>query len=75
MVAAASFVVVVAGLRAATQLILPFLVSVFLAITSLPLLNWLHRKKVPPPLAILLTVMAAVAVMAVMVLVVRQSVN
>ena len=75
LVAAASFVVVVAGLRAATQLILPFLVSVFLAIISLPLLNWLHRKKVPPPLAILLTVMAAVAVMAVMVLVVRQSVN
>ena len=75
LVAAASFVVVVAGLRAATQLILPFLVSVFLAIISLPLLNWLHRKKVPPPLAIVLTVMAAVAVMAVMVLVVRQSVN
>ena len=75
LVAAASFVVVVAGLRAATTLILPFLVSVFLAIISLPLLNWLHRKKVPPPLAILFTVMAAVAVMAVMVLVVRQSVN
>ena len=71
----ASLIVVVAGLRAATQLILPFLVSIFLAIISLPLMAWLQRKRVPPALAILCTVMTAITVLAVMVLVVSGSVN
>jgi AI-2 transport protein TqsA len=71
----ASLVVVVAGLRAASQLILPFLVSLFIAILSLPLLSWLQSRKVPTGLAVLATVAADVAVLAGLGLLVGGSVN
>jgi AI-2 transport protein TqsA len=59
---AASFVIVVAGLKAASSLILPFLVAIFLAMVSLPLLNWLQRKGIPTPIAVLITVVVVFAV-------------
>ena len=62
LVAAACLVVVVAGLRSAAPLILPFLVAVFLAIVSMPLMGWLQRWRVPRPLAVLGTVLTAVAI-------------
>ena len=61
---AASFIVVVAGLRAASALLLPFLVSVFLALISLPLLYWLKRVKIPNGLAVLLTMLTVIAMLA-----------
>jgi len=60
---AASLVVVIAGIKAASSLILPFLVALFLAMVTLPLLNWLQRMKIPKPLAVLVTVLVAVAVL------------
>ena len=62
MVIAASFVVVVAGLKAAASLILPFLVALFLAMVSLPLLNWLQSKGIPTPVAVLVTLVVVFAV-------------
>ena len=56
----ACFVVIVAGLKAAGTLILPFLLALFLAILTLPLLAWL-RQRMPDGLAVCLTVLAAVA--------------
>lgn len=52
----ASLVVVIAGMRAAAPILLPFLLALFLAILNLPLLGWLRRKGVPSPLAVLVTV-------------------
>ncbi|MBL8851213.1 MAG: AI-2E family transporter [Planctomycetaceae bacterium] len=52
LVGLAAFVVVVAGMRAAAELIVPFLLSVFLAILSTPVLAWLRRRGVPRPLAL-----------------------
>ncbi len=75
LVAAASLIIVIAGLRAAAPLILPFLIAVFLAVISVPFLNWLLVKKVPKPLAVLSTILAAVGVIAVLALVVGRSVN
>lgn len=75
LVAAACLVVVVAGLRSAAPLILPFLVAVFLAIVSVPLMGWLQRWRVPRPLAVLGTVLTAVAIIGVLGLVVGGSVN
>jgi AI-2 transport protein TqsA len=49
----AGLVVVIAGLRAATPILLPFLFSLFLAILTLPLAEWLQRRRLPPVLAIL----------------------
>ena len=75
LVGAASMVVIVAGLRAAQQLVLPFLIAVFLAVVSAPLMNWLQRQKVPKPFAVLCTILTAVGVIAVLGLVVGRSVN
>ena len=75
LVVAASTIVVIAGLREAGQLVLPFLTAVFLAVISLPVMAWLQRKKVPTPLAVLSTVAAAAGVVGVLGVVVGQSVN
>ncbi|MCB1229020.1 MAG: AI-2E family transporter [Verrucomicrobiae bacterium] len=56
LLALACFVIVVTGLRAAGELFLPVLLGLFLAVLSLPVLNWLVRKRVPRALAIFLTV-------------------
>jgi AI-2 transport protein TqsA len=62
LVAAASFVIVVAGLRAASNVILPFLLSLLLAIASYPLLAWLRRVKVPAWLAVAITLITVLVV-------------
>ena len=59
---AASLVVVIAGLKAASSLLLPFLVALFLAMVSLPLLNWLQGWKIPTPVAVLITIVVLIAV-------------
>jgi predicted PurR-regulated permease PerM len=60
---AASLVVIVAGIRFAASLLLPFLIAFFLAMVSLPLLNWLQSKRIPTILAMLITVIVVVAVL------------
>ncbi|MFN2316632.1 MAG: AI-2E family transporter [Gemmatimonadales bacterium] len=49
----ASVIVVVAGLRAAVPLFTPFALAVFIAIVSLPTLQFLRRFRLPTGLAIL----------------------
>ncbi len=75
LVAAACIVIVIAGLRAAAALILPFLIAVFLAVVNVPLMNWLVRLRVPKPLAVLLTVLAVASVIGILVALLAQSVN
>ena len=47
----------IAGLRAAASVILPFLIALFLAMVSLPLFNWLRHKRMPAPLAVVVTLL------------------
>ena len=55
LIAAASLVVVVAGMRAASTIINPFLLSVFLASLCAPPLFWLQRqRRVPNGLAVVI---------------------
>ena len=72
---AASVVVVIAGLRQAGQLVLPFLTAVILAVVSFPVMAWLRHRQVPTPLAVLMTVAAAAAVVSVLGVVVGRSVT
>lgn len=72
---AAAFIIVVAGLREAGQILLPFLVAVFLAMVSLPVMLWLQNRRVPTALAVLSTVSAAAGVVSVFGAVVGQSVS
>ena len=75
LVGTASFVVVIAGLQAAAALVQPFLIAIFLAVVNIPLMNWLQRKRVPRPLAVLCTILTAVAIIGVLVAVVGRSVT
>jgi AI-2 transport protein TqsA len=70
----ASVVVVVAGLRAAAPILLPFFLALFLAILSLPIMLWLQRRGVPTGLAIVLAVLVDVAIFGVIILLATQSV-
>jgi AI-2 transport protein TqsA len=52
LIAAASLVIVVAGMRAASAIINPFLIAVFVATLCAPPLFWLQRQGVPNGLAV-----------------------
>lgn len=56
MINVAAFIVIVAGLKAATQLLVPFLLAVFIAVLCAPMMIWLKAKKVPSILSVLLVV-------------------
>ncbi|MHC5118854.1 MAG: AI-2E family transporter [Planctomycetota bacterium] len=62
LITAAAFVVIVAGMRAAIEIIIPFLLAVFLAIICTPALFWLKNRGISTVFAILivsLVIMAA----------------
>ncbi|MCP4127843.1 MAG: AI-2E family transporter [Gammaproteobacteria bacterium] len=56
----AAFVVVVAGVREARELLVPFLLSAFIAIIAAPPLFYLQRKKIPAGLALVLVIGAVI---------------
>lgn len=72
---AASLVVVMAGLRAAAALLIPFTVALFFAVLSLPLLSWLERHRVPRGLAVMITVLADMLVLVFLAFLVTGSVQ
>ncbi len=75
LVVAASLVILVAGLKAAAGLLVPFLISLFLALISLPLMNWLQAHRVPSGIAALLTILADVFVLLALALAVGGSIQ
>lgn len=54
LITAAAFVIVIAGMKAAVDIIVPFLLSIFLAVISTPALFWLKGKRIGTGVAILL---------------------
>jgi len=58
----AAFVVVIAGMRASQDILIPFLLSLFIAIIVTPLLNWLRSKGIPTWVAILIVILAILIV-------------
>ncbi|MGK0184611.1 MAG: putative PurR-regulated permease PerM [Verrucomicrobiales bacterium] len=52
----ACVIVIVGGLKLASDLLIPVILALFLALLSLPVMRWLARHYVPRPLAVLLTV-------------------
>lgn len=63
LVAAAALVVLLAGLKAAGEVILPIVFSAFLSIATLPAVRWLQRRGVPSMIAIPLVVVVAGALL------------
>ena len=65
----AAIVVIVAGMKAASALIVPFLIATFLALITVRPMLWLQANRVPTFLAallIVLTLMAALTVLGVL---------
>ena len=60
---AACVVVLVAGLRAASSIMIPFLVAIFIAAISLPVLSWLQQR-LPMIVAVLGTILMDLLVIA-----------
>jgi predicted PurR-regulated permease PerM len=58
----ASFVIVVAGMKAASSILVPFFLAVFIAVICTPPLFWLQRKGVPKTLALASLLVAILAV-------------
>ena len=58
----ACFMVVVAGIQAAAPLLVPFLLSVFIAVAVSPPLFWMEKKRVPSGLAVLVIIIAVLLV-------------
>ena len=54
LIAAAAFVIIVAGIKATAAIIVPFLLAAFIATLCAPLLFWLQRRGVPNTLAVVI---------------------
>lgn len=71
----ASAVVLLAGLKAAQSLLIPFLLALFLAIICAPVVSWLARRRVPVGAAVLLVVLVLLALFSAFGAVIGGSVN
>lgn len=70
---AAAFVVVVAGLQAASSIVIPFLLALFIASLCAPPLFWMVRQGVPNALAVLIILVALVVLAVLMVIFLSRS--
>ena len=58
----AGFIIVVAGMKASSPLLVPFFLAVFIAIICAPGMFWLQRKGVPKVIALVLILLAILVV-------------
>ena len=75
MVVAACFVILVAGMRVAAPILVPFLLSIFIVILCAPFLYWLQKKGVPEVLAVLSVLAGVIALFLILVALVGTSLN
>ncbi len=72
---AACVIVIVAGLKAAAEVVRPFILATFMGVISLPLLVWLRNRGLPKGLAVGVTLLAVIAVVSGLVALVGGSLN
>jgi len=75
LIVAACLVVIIAGMRAAQSLLVPFLLSIFVSIICGPMLVWLREKGLSAGLALLAVIMAVLASGALFAVLVGSSVH
>lgn len=71
----AAFVVLVAGMREAASIIVPFLMAIFLSVVATPPLYWLQSKKLPRWLALLVVMLSIIACAALVIVFIGSSIN
>lgn len=71
----ASFTIIVAGMKAAESIIVPFLLSVFISIVASPPFFWLQKKGIPKAIALLLVILVFLLFISLIGLLIGTSVN
>ena len=71
----ASFVIIIAGMKAAEAIVVPFLLAAFLAIITSPPFIWMQKKGVPKVLALLFIIVAFLSVLFLIGVLIGTSVN
>ncbi|MCP3941862.1 MAG: AI-2E family transporter [Desulfobacteraceae bacterium] len=71
----AAFIIIVAGMKAAAVLVVPFLLAVFLAIICGPPLFWMQKKGIPNIVAIFILLLGAIGVQVLLVTLVSSSIS
>ena len=61
LVAIAAFMIIVAGLKAAAELLSPVLLSLFIVLVTSPLVQWMRARRVPTWLANLIVILGVIA--------------
>ncbi len=56
----ASLVVVLAGIKAASTIVVPFLLSIFIALSCSPIINWANQYRVPRAISVVLVILLIV---------------
>ncbi|MFC1822063.1 AI-2E family transporter [Thermodesulfobacteriota bacterium] len=72
---AACFVIVVAGMKMASSILVPFLLAAFIAIICAPFLFWMQKRGVPSGISALFLLIAIVAIGFLLAIFVGKSVN
>ena len=72
---AAAFVILVAGMKAAQPILVPFLLSVFIAIISAPSMFYLQRRGLPTAIALLLVLAAVISMLFLVAILVGNSIE
>ena len=62
LVAMAAIVVIVAGMRASADILVPFLLAMFIAIICTPALDWLERRGLPRWAAMVVVLLAVATI-------------
>jgi predicted PurR-regulated permease PerM len=75
LVTGACFVIIVAGMRTASSILVPLLLSLFIAQICTPFLFWMQRKRVPNALAVVVIFVAIVGIGWLLVAFVGSSLN
>lgn len=75
LVIVASFVIIVAGMKAAESIIVPFLLALFIAIIASPPYFWLQEKGLPKALAMLIVIFAFLFIISIIGLLIGTSIN
>ena len=70
----AAFVIIVAGMKAAAVLVVPFLLAVFLSIICVPPLFWMQKKGIPGILGILILMFGVISIQMLLVTLVSSSI-
>lgn len=56
----AALIIILAGIKAASSIVVPFLLSVFIAMASHPIIKWMSRYRIPKGISVLLVILSIV---------------